>query len=307
MMKQNNLRGSLLLLLAAMIWGLAFVAQRVGMDALPPFAFNGIRMLLGGTVLLPVIRLTDKLGISKPNADEAQKRHQRIAGLLCGLFLFAASCLQQCGLTITTAGKAGFITALYVVLVPVAGLILFRRNAGRMIWLSVILAVAGLYLLCCPAESFNMNTGDLLVLLCAVCYTGHILTVDHWSPFVDGVRLSCTQFFVTGVLSMLVSLLTERMTWAGMLEAAIPLLYAGVFSSGVAFTLQILAQRETDPTVASLMMCLESVFAVLSGALILGEVMSTRETLGCIIMFAAVLLAQLSPLLFRKKRQKPQH
>ncbi len=309
-MNKNSLRGSLLLLLGAAIWGAAFVAQRVGMDHLGPLSFNGIRMLMAGFLLLPVIRIADrfkspassgKRAKTKPALEPGLQKKQWIAGLLCGVLLFVSSTLQQIGLVYTTAGKAGFITALYVVLVPLAGWILFRKDPGRWIWSSVLLAIIGLFLLCIPAElNLALNRGDLFVLLCAFCFTGHILVVDHFSPLVDNLRLSCTQFFVCGILSLLPAFFLETISLQGIRKALIPLLYAGVLSGAVAYTLQIIAQKNTNPTVASLMMCLESVFAVLTGALILGERMSLRETAGCIIMFTAVVLAQLSPLLKKK-------
>ncbi|MBO7664056.1 MAG: DMT family transporter [Clostridia bacterium] len=307
MNNRSSLRGSLLLLLGAMIWGAAFVAQRVGMDNIGPFYFLAIRMIMSWLVLLPVVMLNDlrkkKTGkAAVPSAED--RRRQRKAGLLCGLLLFAASSLQQVGLVETSAGKAGFITALYVVLVPVAGWLLFRRNPGKVIWLGVLLALAALYLLCIPAEGFRLERGDGLVLGCAVCFTGQILCVDRYAPTVDGLRLSRDEFLVTGVLALLAAMLSEPFSWQGVRDALIPLVYTGVFSGGVAYTLQIIGQREVNPTVASLLMCMESVFAVLTGALLLGERMSERETWGCILMFSAVILAQLSPVISAGRHQK---
>ncbi len=303
-MDRKSLRGSLLLLLTALIWGAAFVAQRVGMEHMPPLAFNGIRMLLAGVLLLPVVMVSDRRRPEKRRVSAGGRKQQWRAGILCGMLLFISSTLQQIGLVYTTAGKAGFITALYVVLVPVTAWLIFRKNPGRAIWISVALAVAGLYLLCVPREQLSLNHGDLLVLGCAVCFTGHILVVDYYSPSVDGIRLSCTQFFICGALSLGISLLTETITWEGIRLALIPILYAGGLSGAVGYTLQIIAQRDTNPTVASLMMCMESVFSVLSGALILGETMSGREAAGCGIMFAAVVLAQLSPILHKLFHRK---
>ena len=302
-MKNKSLRGSLLLLLGSVVWGAAFAAQRAAMDHIGPFTFNGIRMLLAGIVMIPAAVLLDR---KNPGAPAADPKEQRRAGLLCGLFLFIASALQQMGLVYTTAGKAGFITALYVVLVPVAGWLLFRKNPGRVIWLGVALAVLALYLLCVPADGFELQGGDLLVLGCAVCFTGQILCVDKYAPRVSGVRLARDEFLVTGALCSLIALITrEPLTGEG-LRASVPaLLYAGLCSGALGYTLQILGQRDTDPTVASLLMCLESVFAVLTGALLLGERMTAREGLGCVLMFAAVILAQLSPVLsgLLKKRK----
>lgn len=304
-MDRKSLRGSLLLLLGSVIWGAAFVAQRVGMDHLGPFSFNGIRMLLAGIVLIPVAAFIDR---KKEPGVRPDPKDQRKAGLLCGVLLFVASSLQQMGLVTTSAGKAGFITALYVVLVPMAAWLLFRKNPGRVIWLGVVLAVFALWLLCMPAGGgFALQGGDLLVLGCAVAFTGQILCVDYYAPKVSGVKLARDEFLVTGVLSLLIAVFTETITWTGIREALIPILYAGLMSGAVAYTLQIIGQRDTDPTVASLIMCLESVFATLSGALILGEKMTVRETVGCVLMFVAVVLAQLSPVISSIRRGGRSH
>ena len=304
-MDRKSLRGSLLLLLGSVIWGAAFVAQRVGMDHLGPFSFNGIRMLLAGIVLIPVAAFIDR---KKEPGVRPDPKDQRKAGLLCGALLFIASSLQQMGLVTTSAGKAGFITALYVVLVPVAAWLLFRKNPGRVIWLGAVLAVFALWLLCMPAGGgFALQGGDLLVLGCAVAFTGQILCVDYYAPKVSGVKLARDEFLVTGMLSLLIAVFTETITWTGIHEALIPILYAGLMSGAVAYTLQIIGQRDTDPTVASLIMCLESVFATLSGALILGEKMTVRETVGCVLMFVAVVLAQLSPVISSIRRGGRSH
>ena len=304
-MDRKSLRGSLLLLLGSVIWGAAFVAQRVGMDHLGPFSFNGIRMLLAGIVLIPVAAFIDR---KKEPGVRPDPKDQRKAGLLCGVLLFVASSLQQMGLVTTSAGKAGFITALYVVLVPMAAWLLFRKNPGRVIWLGVVLAVFALWLLCMPAGGgFALQGGDLLVLGCAVAFTGQILCVDYYAPKVSGVKLARDEFLVTGALSLLIAVFAERITWTGIREALIPILYAGLMSGAVAYTLQIIGQRDTDPTVASLIMCLESVFATLSGALILGEKMTVRETVGCVLMFVAVVLAQLSPVISSIRRGGRSH
>ena len=294
-MNQKSIRGSLLLMLGAVIWGAAFAAQRMGMDHVQPFTFSGVRTLLAGLVLIPAAAVSAKKGGSAGKTD-AEKRQQRKGGLLCGLFLFAATSLQQVGLVYTSAGKAGFLTALYVVLVPVAGWVLFRKQPGRVIWLSVGLAVAALYLLCVPMTGFQVESGDLLLLGCAACFTGQILCIDRYAPTADGLALARDEFLVTGVLSMIIALLTEEISLQGIREAAIPILYTGIFSGAVGYTLQIIGQKDVNPTVASLVMCLESVFAVLTGAVVLGERMTGRETAGCVLMFAAVILAQLSTL-----------
>jgi len=290
-MNKKALRGNLLLLLTAMIWGAAFVAQRVGMDHVGPFTFNGVRLLLAGLVLLPVISLMDKKGLSRKPASPAEKKTLLVGGLLCGLCLFGGSMFQQIGLIHTTAGKGGFITALYVVLVPLFSLFLGKK-ARLLTWLGVLIAAAGLYLLC-MSESLTINRGDSMVMLCAVCFCAHILVIDHFSPHVDGVRLSMIQFFVAGGLALLCALFCEQISLSALIDCAIPLLYAGILSGGAGYTLQIVAQKDTDPTIASMIMCLESVFSVVFGMLLLGERMSTREGLGCLLMFAAIILAQL--------------
>ena len=268
--QKASLRGSLYLLLGSVIWGFAFAAQRAGMDSMQPLSFNGIRNLMAGLCLIPVCAFAEKRSPSLRPASAGQKALQRRGGLLCGIFLFLASSLQQAGLVETTAGKAGFITALYVVLVPVFAWLIFRKNPGKWIWLSVLAALAGLFLLCVPAgESFSLSRGDLLVLGCAFCFVGQMGTF-------------C-------------SLFTETITWEGIRQALPALLYAGILSGAVGYTLQILGQRLVDPAVASLLMCMESVFSVLGGALVLGEALSSRELFGCLIMFTAVILAQLSP------------
>ena len=306
-MNKKSIKGSLLLLLGSVIWGAAFVAQRVGMDHMGPFTFNGIRMLLAWLVMVPVSVFLESGHKKNPGYTAPDRKEQRLAGLMCGVLLFAASSLQQMGLVTTTAGKAGFITALYVVLVPVAGWLLLRKNPGRIIWMGVALAVVALWLLCMPAGGIELQSGDLLVLGCAVCFTFQILCVDHYAPRVSSVKLARDEFLVTGGLSMVVALLTEEITAAGIREALIPILYAGVLSGAAGYTLQVIGQRDTDPTVASLLMCLEAVFAVLTGAVLLGEKMTAREAAGCILMFTAVILAQLSPVISSFRRNGRSH
>ena len=303
----KELRGSLALLAGAAIWGAAFTAQRMGMDSVGPFYFTGIRMLLAALAVTPLILLSDRRRkragwTGKPSAEAAA--NQRRAGLLCGLLLFLATNLQQVGLIYTAAGKAGFLTALYVVLVPVAGWILFRKNPGRVIWLGVALALGALYLLCVPAGGFQLEKGDLLVLGCAVCFTGQILCVDRYAPVVDGLRLSRDQFLITGVLSLLIAVFPESISLERIRAALIPILYSGVLSGGMGYTLQIIGQRDVNPTLASLLMCMESVFAVLTGAVVLGERLTGREIWGCALMLAAVVLAQLSPAIGKALQKK---
>ena len=294
---RDQLKGSLLLLLGAVIWGAAFSAQRMGMDHVGPFTFSGIRMLLSGVVLIPFAHWSENRRGRHGEKSAESVRLQRKAGILCGIFLCVATSLQQIGLVTVSAGKAGFITALYVVLVPIAGWLVFRTRVGWLVWVGVLMAVAALYLLCVPDGGFRVEEGDLLLVGCAVCFTGQILCVDRFSPKVNGFALARDEFLFSGAVCMAVALITEPISLSGIREALIPILYTGIMSGAVGYTLQIYGQRTVDPTVASLLMCLESVFAVLTGILLLGEVMTVREAVGCVLMFAAVILAQLSPVL----------
>ena len=290
-----RIKNGLMLLLTAFIWGTAFVAQSVGMDYLEPFTFNGVRSLIGGAALLPCIWILQKLnGRSK---DTGTKNDLLTGGLACGVLLFAASSLQQIGIKYTTAGKAGFITAFYIVIVPVMGVFLHKK-IGWKIWLAVVLAVAGLYFLCIT-ESFSVGKGDILVFLCALVFAVHILVIDHFAPKVDGVKMSCIQFFVCGILSVPFMFALETPKITSVMTAWMPILYAGVLSCGVAYTLQILGQKNVNPAVASLLLSLESCFSVLAGWIVLGERLSIREMSGCILMFVAIILAQVPE---KKKR-----
>ena len=279
----------MLLLLTALIWGAAFVAQSAGMEQNGPFTFNTVRMILGGIVLIPCIALFDKMRHVRLGWRSADK-NLWVGGCLCGVALFTGATLQQFGIQYTSAGKAGFITALYVIFVPLCRLFAGKRP-GKLLWGSVALAAVGMYLLCMDG-SLALSKGDVLVLLGAFGFTAHILIIDHFSQKVDGVRMSCIQFFVAGALSLVCMFLFETPSVPAILSAWAPILYAGLFSCGVAYTLQVVAQKDTDPTVASLILCLESVFAVLFGWLLLGETLSMKELLGCILMFVAIVLAQ---------------
>lgn len=279
----------MLLLLTALIWGAAFVAQSAGVEQNGPFTFNTIRMILGGIVLIPCIALFDKMRHVRLGWRSADK-NLWVGGCLCGVALFTGATLQQFGIQYTSAGKAGFITALYVIFVPLCRLFAGKRP-GKLLWGSVALAAAGMYLLCMDG-SLALSKGDVLVLLGAFGFTAHILIIDHFSQKVDGVRMSCIQFFVAGALSLVCMFLFETPSVPAILSAWAPILYAGLLSCGVAYTLQVVAQKDTDPTVASLILCLESVFAVLFGWLLLGETLSMKELLGCILMFVAIVLAQ---------------
>lgn len=292
-MMNQRARSNVMLVLTALIWGSAFVAQSVGMDYLGPFTFNGIRSLLGGLVLLPVIWFMGKrkAKVQEPIEKKEDKKTLLIGGVCCGIALTAGSSLQQIGLMYTSAGKAGFITALYILIVPVMGLLLGKKAGGKT-WLGVGLAVIGMYFLCMK-EGFSISKGDFMVLLCAVAFSIHILVIDYFSPKVDGVKLSCIQFFVCGVICIVPALLTEQPVLLQILEAKVPLLYAGVMSCGVAYTMQVVAQKNTDPTVASLILSLESVFAALTGWLLIGEKLTPKELFGCVLVFAAIIMAQL--------------
>ena len=311
-MKKTEWKSPALLFLTAVVWGVAFVAQSVGMDYVGPFTFNCIRCLIGAVVLVPCIWFLDgwkqrpdgascgrelagascgRESTGAPSGASYGSHALLAGGICCGLALFVASNLQQIGIQYTTVGKAGFITALYIVMVPVFGIFL-KKRAGIRVWVSVALAVAGLYLLCIT-DRLALGKGDILVLLCAVVFAVHILVVDHFSAKTDGVRMSCIQFLVCGLLSGVCMLLTEHPEMRLILQAWQPILYAGVFSCGVGYTLQIIGQKGTDPTVASLILSLESVVSVPAGWLLLGQRLSVRELGGCALMFAAILLAQL--------------
>ena len=293
-MKSTHSRwfGSGILLLTAFIWGMAFTAQSAGMDYIGPFTMNCARSILGGLALLPLIAWNQARQRKKAEAGAGTNwRATVIGGICCGVILAVASALQQIGIIYTTVGKAGFITTLYIVMVPLVGVFWRKKIAGR-VWVSVALAAVGMYLLCMN-ESFTVNPGDMYVFFCAVAFTGHILVIDHFSPKADGVAMSCIQFFTCAVLSGIAMLVAETPTWKNIFAAAVPILYAGIMSSGVGYTLQIIGQKYTEPTVASLIMSLESVFAVLGGWMILGEKLSGRELLGCAVVFVGIILVQL--------------
>ncbi len=293
-MKSLFSKNSLFLLLAAFIWGIAFVAQTVGMDYIGPFTFGGIRYLLGFLVLLPAVffRCRKDRSILK---NPVRKKSLLLGGLCCGIFLFAASSLQQIALITAPAGKTGFITALYIVLVPVFNLLLFRKKASRFVWIAVLLAVFGLYLLC-GGGGFSMTMDELLTFLCAVLFAFHILVIDHFVREADPVGLSCLQFLTAGILCLIaMGIAGERPTLSDVAAAWLPLLYAGAGSCGLAYTFQIIGQKGTDPATASVLLSLESCFSVLAGFVLLHQSLTPMELIGCALMFAAVLLAQVQP------------
>lgn len=309
--KTHKLRNTFFLFLTAMIWGAAFVAQSVSMDYIGPFTFICLRSVIGGLFLIPVIIVLD--GIRKKSQNESAdvvnsenilhietEEKQRLSwknkqliegGIVCGIFLFFANCFQQTGIQYTTVGKAGFITTFYIIIVPLIGLF-FKKYCGILTWIGVVIALAGLYFLCIT-QKLTIQRGDALILCCSVLYAGQILAIDHYNPFVDGVKMSCIQFLVCGILSGIPALIFESPDLAGIFAAKTPVLYAGVMSCGVAYTLQIVGQKNMNPTVASLILSLESCISVIAGWLILGQNLSSREIFGCVLMFGAIILAQL--------------
>ena len=292
--KSKQISSSLLLALTALIWGASFVAQSVGMDHVGPFTFNSVRSILGGTVLLPVNIFQSKKNKVQSSSKEDERKARKsllIGGLSCGIALAISSSIQQIGISYTTVGKAGFITALYIVIVPIMGLFL-KKKVHVIIWLSVVLATIGLYLISIT-EGLTIGRGDFLILLCALGFSVHILIIDHYSPRVDVVKLSCIQFFVAGILCGIPMFAVESPDITSILDAAAPIMYSGIMSSGVGYTLQMVGQKHVKPVLASLILSMEAVFAALSGWLILGETLSARELLGCAFVFVAILLAQI--------------
>lgn len=289
---KKSVRSSLLLFLAAVIWGVAFVAQSVGMEYMGPCTFNAARFLIGGVVLLPFIWYrgrSEKKEIRKEKEND--KRALATGGIYCGLALCAASLLQQIGIQDTTVGKAGFITTLYIIIVPILGIFLHQKISSR-VWGGAAIAVVGMYLLC-MSGGFSLGKGDSLVLGCAFLFSVHILVVDHFSPKVDSVKLSCIQFLTSGVICTMLAFLLEKPSLTALVSGAVPVLYAGVLSCGVAYTLQVVGQKNVEPTVASLILSLESAVSVLAGWVILGQKLSRRELFGCVLVFAAVILVQM--------------
>ena len=282
-----------MLLLTATIWGVAFVAQSVSMDYIGGFTFNAVRNIIGAIALLPVIWGLGKTRSASEQTPSDRKNSDHRRYLLRYSSLCLASNFQQFGIKYTTVGKAGFITACYIIIVPVIGIFL-KKKCSPFIWIAVILSLCGLYLLCLtPGEGFAIGKGELLVLICAVLFSLHILVIDHFSPLVDGVKMSCIQFFVCGVLSAVGMLFTETPDISNIQAAWLPLLYAGLLSCGVGYTLQIVGQKGINPVIASLIMSLESVISALAGWVILGQVLSPKEILGCVLMFVAIIITQI--------------
>lgn len=291
---KKQIFSALLLTLAAFIWGTAFIAQSEGLDILGHFTFLASRSYLGVLALIPVSLVIYKNGKAKGVGENNEykaffSKKLIIGGVLCGVVLFTASYLQQIGIISSGVGKSGFLTTLYIIGVPFLGVFL-KKKIKPIMWISVLIAVVGMYFLC-VSETSALNFGDLMLILCAVCFSVHIMVIDHFVKVVDGVRLSLVQFFVCGTLSLVVALITENIDFELLKQAFISIFYAGVMSSGVAYTLQIVSQKNLNPTVACLLMSLESVFAALSGA-VFGERLTSNEIFGCVLVFVAVILAQ---------------
>lgn len=297
----KNTKNVLMLLLTAFIWGIAFVAQTTGGEAVGPYSFNCVRSFIGALVLFPVIKFLDSKGLSgdKPQNSKEKKQLWK-AGALCGLCLGSASLFQQVGINMgTAAGKAGFLTACYIILVPVIGIFIGKKCSWN-VWAAVAITAVGLYMLCING-SFSLQKADVLILICAVLFAFQIMVVDHFVVSMDPVRLSQIQFFVAAMISLVMVLIFEipkngLISWImsfASWDAWSAILYAGVMSSGVAYTLQIVGQKGFNPTIASLLMSLESVFSVLAGWAILHQKLSARELIGCLMVFIAVILAQI--------------
>jgi len=297
---KNNPLSSILLLITAFIWGSTFVAQRAGMEYLEPFAFNTVRSLLGAfSLLIPVLIFKIKKGHNTSLTKWQERRYFIIAGIICGAALFLAIGVQQVGMVHTSASKAGFISSMYIIIVPLIS-IFFGKKFPRTLWLGVLLASVGLYLLCAADGLTDIGRGDILVMISAFLFALHILVIDYFAPKVDSIKLSCVQFFVCGIISFFPAILFETTLLSAIWECRWALLYAGIVSSGIAYTLQIMGQKDTNPAVASLILSLESVFAVISGVIILHETLTLKEITGCVLMFIAIIVAQ-------GKKAEPNH
>jgi drug/metabolite transporter (DMT)-like permease len=301
----KQLKGDLILLITAIIWGTSFVSQKLGMNYIEPFTFGASRFLLGAVVLVPVIIFFDKMNKKATKKQESNGRlneHSKVTfktkdlilgGILCGSALFLGASFQQWGILGTTAGKAGFITALYIVLVPIFGLFM-NKKVNLLTWFGVALAIFGLYLLTIQ-EGFTLEKGDALVLVGTVFWALQIIFVDMFVDKVEGLKLSCIQFVTAGILSAIAAFIFETPEIGAIIDGSVVIIYTAVMVVGVAYTLQIIGQKYTSPTAAAIIMSLESVFAVISGAIFLNESMNTKEMLGCLIMFVAVVITQLKP------------
>ena len=291
-MRHRQLIGSLILLIVAVIWGTAFAFQRMGTGVIGPMTFTASRMTLSAVAVGFVSFLIKDPEMTDAAGSSARRRDTLTGGILCGLFLVSATLFQQIGIAYTTAGKAGFITALYILLVPIISTVFLRKPSSWIVWIAVLLGLAGMYLLC-MTEGFSLARGDALVCVCAMLFTGHILCCDRYAGRGNPVRISAIQFVTASFVSWTLAFIFETPSVEAIRSALIPILYCGLASGGIGYTLQIVAQRFTNPTVASLLMSFESVFAVLGGAVLLHERMSTRELLGCMVMFIAIIVVQI--------------
>ncbi len=292
----KQLKSNLLILLAAFIWGTAFLAQKDG-GHIGTFTFNGIRFLIGGTFLLPVIYVLDRIRVRKAYSENDQpdmrwNRNVFIGGICCGIILFAASSMQQYGVMFTTIGKTGFITALYTLIVPVFSVMLGKK-VPKLTWLAVVIGLTGLYLMSMYGEALQIAYGDRFIIGCAIGFAVQIMLVDHYAPMVDPVKLSSVEFLTLGVISLFFMFTFEEPTMDKIISVLPSLLYAGILSSGVAYTLQVVGQQHSEPTQAAIIMCMESVFSLLSGMIVLGERMAVHEYIGAALIFTAVVMAQL--------------
>lgn len=297
-MKNKQAFGSIILLITSIIWGLAFVFQRTGMDKIEPITFNAARMTCASIFLIALALISDLRNKNKYKGQETHEERKKIisstvvGGIMCGLFLAVSSITQQMGIVHTSAGKAGFITAMYMLFVPIINLLLFKKRGNARLWISVLLGILGMYLLCIK-EDLSFSEGDALILLCALLFSGHILCCDKFAPTCNPVKLSAIQFITAAIISSILAFIIESPSIEKIVSATIPILYCGILSGGVGYTLQIIGQGHTDPTTASLIMSLEAVFAVIGGVILLNEAMTLQELIGCVIMFAAIVIVQI--------------
>ena len=304
---QTSLKGVLLLFLTAIIWGSSFVSQSVGADSVQPFTFMGIRTVMGATVLLPFILIRDKIsGRSMTDAEiSLRKKNNKKTikyGIILGLFLGAATNFQQFAFNYSTAGKIAFITAMYMFFVPLIGLF-FRKRIPFITWICIVLGFIGIYFLSFAkgAGFGDLNRGDILAFICAIFFSGQILLIEKFAADCDGIKLSCVQFYTAGIITVILMFIFEKPQWQNIKAAALPLLYSGIMSCGIAYTLQVVGQKYCEATIASLIMCMESVFAALSAAILIHETLTGREILGCVIMFSAILISQGSDIIRQRK------
>jgi len=286
----RNTKGTLFLFLAAIVWGCGLVAQKAGMSHLGPFAFTAIRCTLGGVIMLPLISILNKN--KEPKSSEASPKYTIFGAFCCSIALTSLIILQQFGLPHTTVGKAGFITALYILITPVMGLFLGKK-ANKSLWVGVIIGLAGMYLLCLYNGFSGFNFGDIMMLFAAIAAAAHIHVIDHFVEKIDPVKLSSYQFIITGLTCVIPAILVETVTWGAVVDCAIPILYAGIFSCAVGYTCQVIGQKSTDPSLSSLILSLETVFSLIAGWLIFGEILATNEYIGCALMFVAIIVAQI--------------